>query len=196
VDNYVLQVSAGSWLTLRGESGAGKTTLLRLASGLLTPDEGKVRVFGRTPREAAGHIAYLPQDATLFEGTIESNLRWIAQTVPVDIIAASRATGLDEWIRSLPMGYATRVPPGGGNLSGGQRQWILITAALANPRPLLLLDEPLAQIDRATRQVILRSGLFTRGGRTVVMITHEQDGSGAAARVAPPAAALNGALHR
>lgn len=179
LENYALSVPAGTWLSFHGESGAGKTTMLRLASGLLDPDAGQVRVFGRAPRDAADLVAYLPQDATLFEGTIESNLQWIAQTAFADIAAAARATRLDAWVRSLPMGYATRVPAGAGNLSGGQRQWILITAALANPRPLLLLDEPLAHIDRVTRRYIVDSGLFRRAGRTVVMISHEQDSVGA-----------------
>jgi ATP-binding cassette subfamily C protein LapB len=175
IEDYCLSVPAGTWLSFHGQSGAGKTTMLRLASGLLEPAEGRVRIFGRPVRDAADLVAYLPQDATLFEGTIESNLQWIAQTARVDIIAAARATGLDAWIRTLPMGYATRVPVGAGNLSGGQRQWILVTAALANPRPLLLLDEPVAHIDRLTRRQIFNSGLFRRSGRTVVMISHEQD---------------------
>jgi ATP-binding cassette subfamily C protein LapB len=179
IENYCLAVPAGAWLSFHGQSGAGKTTMLRLASGLLEPAEGRVRIFGRLARDAAELVAYLPQDATLFDGTIESNLQWIAQTGRADIVSAACATGLDAWIRSLPMGYATRVPAGAGTLSGGQRQWILLTAALANPRPLLLLDEPLAQIDRVTRRQIFNSGLFRRSGRTVVMISHEQEAAGA-----------------
>lgn len=171
LDHYDLQVPVGGQLSLRGASGAGKTTLLRLIAGLYAPSCGELRVFGQAPAEMRQSIAYLPQDTPLFEGTLGSNLSLIAGQPLNTIRDVARRTGLEDWISDLPMGYDTPVPSGGGNLSGGQRQLLALTAALATGRPLLLLDEALSHLDRLSQRHILDSGLFD--GLTVIMITHE-----------------------
>ena len=174
VRDHSLEVPAGALVVLSGASGAGKTTLLRLAAGLLTPQQGQVEVFGQPVQAGSDLIGYLPQEAPLFEGSIASNLRWLAGCPASQVLAVARRTGLDDWVRTLPMGYATRVSAGGGSFSGGQRQLIALTAVLASDRPLLLLDEPMSQLDRLSRRRILDSGLFQ--GRTMVVISHDRNG--------------------
>jgi ATP-binding cassette, subfamily B, bacterial len=173
ISDYSLRIPVGALVIMRGESGSGKTTLLRLIAGLFDPARGDIAVFGRAPSNASDLIAYLPQDARLFEGSIESNLRWLSQAREERIREAACATGLDVWIAALPLGYATPVPPGATNLSGGERQWIALTGALASGRPLLLLDEAMSQMDRLTRLRLLERGVFA--GKTVLMVTHDQD---------------------
>lgn len=169
--DYHLEVPRGARLTLRGVSGAGKTTLLRLIAGLYTPSAGEVQVFGHDPAAMRHCIAYLPQDTPLFEGTLGSNLSLIAGQPLAHLHTVAERSGLADWINTLPMGYDTPVPSGGGNLSGGQRQLLALTAALGSQRPLLLLDEALSHLDRLTQRRLEDSGLFD--GLTVILITHE-----------------------
>lgn len=166
-----LVVPVGALVIVAGQSGAGKTTLLRLAAGLLPCDQGTIAVFGRPARRCDERVGYLPQNASLFEGTLANNLAWISGRPVQDILDAARRTGLDDWVRTLPMGYATRLSSGTGLVSGGQRQLILLTGVLASDRSLLLLDEPMSHLDQAMRKRILESGLFE--GRTTVIISHD-----------------------
>jgi ABC-type bacteriocin/lantibiotic exporter with double-glycine peptidase domain len=166
---YQLRVRHGEQFVLRGPSGMGKTTILRLIAGLLTPEQGKVSVLGRTA--SAGAVAYLPQDAALFAGSIMSNLRILSGADHERIHAAARATGLADLAAQLPMGLETLLPPGGSNLSGGQRQLVLMTAAVASQRPTLLLDESLANLDSLTQQRLRQSALFA--GKTVLTVAHD-----------------------
>lgn len=159
-------VEPGAVQQLDGPSGSGKTTLLRLIAGLYTPERGVVR--------AGGAFAYLPQFPHLFGGTIADNLRIFSADAPMRAVYdVARATGLDAWVRALPMQYETRVAPGGLNISGGQRQLITLTAVLASDRPLLLLDEPMANLDSESRARIWR--LPALAERTVIHASHDSN---------------------
>jgi ABC-type bacteriocin/lantibiotic exporter with double-glycine peptidase domain len=170
LEDYQLRVETGAVVQLEGRSGAGKTTLLRLVAGLLPPQRGQVSVFGRNPTQARGALFYLPQRVHLFEGSIIANLRLMSGAEPERIADAASVTGLEDWVAGLPMGWETPLPPGGGNVSGGQRQLIALTAALASDRPLLLLDEAFANLDRPTQARLWRRNAFA--GRTVLMVNH------------------------
>ncbi|WP_448191596.1 ATP-binding cassette domain-containing protein [Azospirillum sp. sgz301742] len=166
-----LRVEWGSVVQLDGRSGSGKTTLLRILAGLQQPERGEVSVCGLDPEAARQAVYYLPQNTRLFEGTIRSNLELLSGVPLSEAMAAARRTGLFALIERLPMGLDTPLPPGGGNLSGGQRQLIALTAAFASSRPILLLDEALANIDRATQAELWKTDLLR--GRTVVMVNHD-----------------------
>jgi ABC-type bacteriocin/lantibiotic exporter with double-glycine peptidase domain len=170
--DYSLKVRSGELAKLSGASGQGKTTVLRLIAGLLTPERGTVRVLGMAPRAAQNRVAYLPQDAYLLEGSLLANLMLLSGASRERVVQAAQATGLSDWVRTLPMGLETVLPPGGGNLSGGQRQWVLLTAAVASQRPIILLDEALSHIDPATRAELARRALFV--GKSVVAVSHEE----------------------
>lgn len=159
-----LRLEPGEKRTLDGPSGSGKSTILRLLAGLLEPDRGRVRVAGRRPAEARQVLAYLPQAVQLLGGTLLENLQVFAHGAPMErILEACRETGLQELVDELPMGLRTFVPPRAATLSGGQRQLVALTGTLASDRPLLLLDEALANLDpvRAGR---LRRLLWRRDG--------------------------------
>ena len=168
---YSLRLRAGEHLTLRSASGSGKTTVLRLIAGLHRPERGTVSVFGRDPTLHRAHIAYLPQHAHLFAGSLLHNLRLLSGASLERIGKACHATGLAAFVSTLPMGLETVIPAGGGNLSGGQRQWILLTAALASERRLLLMDEALANLDALTRARLRQSASFA--GKSVIWVSHE-----------------------
>jgi ABC-type bacteriocin/lantibiotic exporter with double-glycine peptidase domain len=169
--DYSVRVRRGEFLRLSGASGRGKTTILRLIAGLVQPERGTVHVFGAPPVQAASTFAYLPQDAHLLEGSILANLTLMSGVAPEALAPALRATALDSWIDTLPMRLETLLPPGGTTLSGGQRQWIALTAAVASTRPIALLDEPTSHLDRLRREQLDLERLFA--GRTVVMVSHE-----------------------
>jgi ATP-binding cassette subfamily B protein RaxB len=166
-----LRVKRGETFVLSGASGQGKTTLLRLIAGLLQPERGCVRVLGRDPSRTAGLSAYLPQEPLLFSGSILANLRLLSGASTERILAAAQQTGLERLAAELPLGLETMLPSGGNGLSAGERQLVLLTAAVATSCPVLLLDESLAHIDRVGRAELTRRGLFT--GKTIVTVVHD-----------------------
>ena len=165
LQGYDLRVEPGEKLTLAGPSGFGKTTVLRLLAGLYVPDKGRVTVAGREPKDVRHNLLYLPQFVRIFGGSILDNLRIFSNGAPLEeLLKAAGTTGLQTLVDTLPMGYQTLLPPGGRTLSGGQRQLIALTGALASGRPLMLLDEPLANLDArhaAPLQAILAEGPWT-----------------------------------
>ena len=172
IESMSLTIGSGEIQRLSSPSGSGKTTLLRLLAGLYTPARGSVRIDG-IEASLAGGVCYLPQFPQLLSGTIADNLRVFSGGAPhADVMHAATETGLHEWISSLPMGYRTLVTSRGANFSGGQRQWITLTAALASERKLLLLDEPMANLDPVIRGRIWRSGSLA--GRTVIYAAHDE----------------------
>lgn len=171
LEGFQLRLEPGEQRTLDGPSGCGKTTILRLLAGLHEPERGAIRIAGRKPKEARHAFAYLPQFPRICGGSVLDNLRVFSRGAPLErLLEASRETGLQALVDSLPMGYQTLLPPGGGTLSGGQRQLIALTGAVASGRRLLLLDEPLANLDPA-RAAHLRGVLAGREW-TVLAASH------------------------
>jgi ABC-type bacteriocin/lantibiotic exporter with double-glycine peptidase domain len=173
LSNHDFQVRRGEMVHLRAPSGTGKSTLLRLIAGLLQPTQGNVSVFGLTPAEATRLVLYVPQSCELFETSIKQNLELLSCAPRERILQVSQLTGLSRMLKGLPMGEETLVAAQGQNLSSGQRQLILLTAAFASDREVLLLDESTSQIDVQTRSRFEWAEL-TRG-RTVIWVEHTQE---------------------
>ena len=158
-----------------GPNGGGKSTLMRLLLGLLTPQKGKIRVFGTTPVAARPHIGYMPQyhqlDAafpvTVFEVVLMGRMRkgfW-GRYAAADREAACRA--LEE------MGIPELASRSFSELSGGQRQRVLIARALASEPELLLLDEPTANIDPGAEEQFYATLDVLRKRMTVLTVSHD-----------------------
>lgn len=161
----------GQITSLRASSGAGKSTLLRLAAGLLEPERGTVRVLGMDPSTTSNLVSYLPQQAALLEASIATNLRVLSGKPVAEALQLAELTGLAKLLDQLPMGADTLVSLRGSNLSAGQCQLILLTAAFASASPVILLDEATSQIDPETRSRI-DWGLLSRD-RSVIVVSHD-----------------------
>lgn len=169
---YNLRVEEGEKFTLTGPSGSGKSTILRLLAGLYTPDKGTISIGGLCPKAARHKILYLPQFAQLYGGSIIENLRVISGGAPLErLLAVSQQTGLHNLVAEFPMNYSTALPHGGRNLSGGQRQLIALTGALASGRELIILDESTSNMD-----VICRNAAWSMlSDRSLTLISSNHD---------------------
>lgn len=169
--DYSLRLDPGERRAITAPSGFGKTTILRLVAGLYAPHSGSVRIDGCDAPPAA-FAFYMPQAIQLYSGSILQNLRLLSGDAPPErIFEAAEETGLASLIATLPMGYDTIILPGGGSFSGGQRQLIALTAAVASDRPLLLLDEPASNLDAATRARL--TGIPSLAAKTILYAAHE-----------------------
>jgi ABC-type bacteriocin/lantibiotic exporter with double-glycine peptidase domain len=167
-----LTVAAGETVQLSWPSGAGKSTLLRVLSGLLAPSRGDALVFGLDARRARKLVTYVPQEASLFPASVLENLRILSRGASYErIMEAAEATGLSDVVAGWPMGFETMISLGAFNVSSGQRQLVLFTAAVASETLLVLLDEALAHVDLARRTRLGGGSLFA--GRTVIAVVHD-----------------------
>lgn len=165
-----LQVAEGEVVGIVGENGAGKTTLLKLVAGLLAPAAGAIRVGGRNERSAIrSQVAYMPDEGGVYPFlTVAEAGDFLASALP----------GWDRgrWERALA---ALDLPRErlGGELSRGERARLRFAQAVAQNCPVLVLDEPLAGIDPASRERIVAqlAGDLAATGRTLLVATHEVD---------------------
>ncbi|MCP3818069.1 thiol reductant ABC exporter subunit CydD [Streptomyces sp. A3M-1-3] len=196
-----LTVEPGETVAIVGPSGAGKSTLLSVLLGFAPPTEGRV-VVGDTdlasvsPERWREQIAWLPQRPHLFAGTIAENVR-LARPDADDaaVGAALREAGAYGFVEALPHGAHTSLGEGGSGLSAGQRQRLALARAFLADRPLLLLDEPTANLDGETEAAVVEAVRRLSAGRTVLLVVHRPALLAVADRVvrlAPPLAPAEG----
>jgi len=169
---------AGAWVALTGDSGAGKTTLLE-ALARLRAHQGEIVLDGRPLQdwpEAAlrGRVALIPQRPYLHPGSIAENIALAdPQADAARIAQAARMACVDEFADALPLGLDTQVGPRGHGLSGGQAQRVALARLYLRDPGLILLDEPTAHLDAATRDRVLDQLLAFARGRTLLVATHD-----------------------
>ena len=177
-DGLSFAVAAGERVAVVGPSGAGKSTIVNLLLRFFDPDAGTVRMGGRDIRtlafdELRGRIAVVRQDAFLFHGTVEDNLRMgRPDATASELEAAARAANAHDFIARLPQGYATVVGERGVRLSAGQRQRVAIARALLRDAPILVLDEALSSVDAENEAVIQEALERLMAGRTTLIFAH------------------------
>ncbi len=182
LDDVSLQVRPGEFVAIVGPSGAGKSTLMRLLLGFETPDSGTVTYDGRELgtldlRDVRRQIGVVLQHAQLMPSDIFGNIVGFAPGLGLaDAWQAARLAGLEEDIRAMPMEMHTLVGEGGGNLSSGQRQRLLIARAIVHRPRILLLDEATSSLDNLTQSIISESLSNQLQGVTRLVIAHRLDG--------------------
>ncbi len=178
IDEVTLRLGPSGLHGIVGPNGSGKTTLLKLLQGLYAPGSGRVLLDGAdiaqfARSQLAEWIGYVPQECFLFAGSIRDN---IAKSDPEasdqDILSAAERAGVHDFVINLPDGYATEIGEAGARLSGGQRQRIAIARALLGNPPVLLLDEPSANLDREATEALGRQLSSLSRDHTIVMVTH------------------------
>jgi PrtD family type I secretion system ABC transporter len=150
-------LSAGEMLAVTGPSGSGKSSLMRALAGAAVIARGAIRLDGASlddwpAQSLSQHVGYMPQDFTLFPGTIKENISRFANWADQDevdrlTVEAAKRIGAHEMILRTPNGYDTRVGLGGLGLSGGQTQRIALARAMFGSPAVLVLDEPDAHLD-------------------------------------------------
>nr|WP_279593720.1 ABC transporter ATP-binding protein [Pseudodesulfovibrio sp. S3-i] len=179
LENVDLRIELGDYLAVLGPNGGGKSTLLKLMLGLLKPDAGVIKVLGAAPGEAGGRIGYLPQHTvvaksfpiTVLEavcmGMVQPGLRGIARrTHSKD--EREKARKALERVNMLEYEKRSLI-----RLSGGQTQRVFIARALVDEPELLLLDEPTASVDSASRSSLFHLLNELNSDMTVVMVSHD-----------------------
>jgi ATP-binding cassette, subfamily C, bacterial len=178
--NVSFAVEPGEALAIIGASGSGKSSLVRVLTGIWPMTAGSVRLDGATlsqwaPDQLGRHIGYVPQDITLFEGTIAQNIARHGKVDSTNVIAAARAAGVHEAILRLPRGYETPVGVAGETLSGGMRQRVALARALHGDPAIVILDEPNSNLDAAGDQALADAVTSLKAaGKTVVMVSHKR----------------------
>lgn len=151
--NVTFDVQPGEALGVIGKSGSGKSTLAKALLGLWPPMAGEIRLGGATlaqfdPDDLGQHIGYLPQDVTLFNGSVAENIARMNRSPDAQaVIAAAKKANAHELILSLQDGYDTFLEGNDSQLSGGQKQRIALARALYGDPVLLILDEPNSALD-------------------------------------------------
>jgi len=163
---------------LVGPSGGGKTTILGLIQGLYRPSEGQIEIDDANLDEISlaslrSQVAFLDQEAFLFEGTIGENIRGGDNSKRKDaLISAAKAANAHEFIKRTPNGYDSEINELAANFSGGQKQRLAVARAFFKDAPILLLDEPTSALDSESEQILQSSIRDLSKGRTTVLIAH------------------------
>ncbi|MEN8906515.1 MAG: ABC transporter ATP-binding protein [Clostridiales bacterium] len=173
-------VNKGESVALTGESGSGKSTIVKLllgyypvSSGVIIIDSKSIGDYSLT--ELRSKIAYVPQNAFLFDGTISENIQYGNQeATEQDIKNASIAANAHQFIIKLKDGYDTIVGERGNQLSGGQRQRIAIARAVIKGAPILLLDEATSALDYESEQLIQQALRELMRKSTNLIIAHRE----------------------
>jgi ATP-binding cassette subfamily C protein CydD len=176
-----LELAPRATTALTGASGAGKSTVASLLLRFADPLAGRITVGGVDlarcdPAAWRRSIAWVPQRPTLFRGTIAENIALGAPAAgEARIRAAARMAGAHDLIEGLEHGYATVVGDGGTGLSAGEARRLALARAFARDAPLLILDEPTADLDRESAQIVERAVAERAGEQTILLITHDAE---------------------
>ncbi|QHD51588.1 type I secretion system permease/ATPase [Vreelandella aquamarina] len=175
-----ITVKAGEKVALLGRIGCGKSSLNKLVLGFYQPTSGAVLVDNvdirqLDPLQLRRHIGYVPQDVSLFSGSLRDNIVAGGGSDRVDDDALLRAielAGLENLVNSHPHGVDLQVGERGQALSGGQKQSVAIARALVQDPPILLLDEPTSSMDNASEEAFKANLKNVAAGKTILVVTH------------------------
>lgn len=177
--NVTIEIADGEVIAVTGTTGSGKSTLARALAGIDPLNSGQLHVAGNDPAQMddqrrAALIGWMPQDVTLYPGTVADNIARFTDAPPAEYIAAAERAGARGLIEKLPNGFATQVDPGGQNLSPGLRQRVALARALIGQPALVILDQPTSHMDAQGEVATLNAiRALKDAGVTVVVISHK-----------------------
>jgi ATP-binding cassette subfamily C protein CydD len=181
LDGLDLELRPGETVALVGASGAGKSTVAALLLRLAEPSSGRVTVGGIDLAGCRADawrrlVAWLPQRPLLVRGSVADNIRF-GDPAAADgrVRAAAELSGADAFVSALPDGYDTLVGDGGRVLAAGERQRIALARAFLRDAPLVILDEPTANLDPESAALVGAAVERLRAGRTVLLIAHRPE---------------------
>ncbi|KFG70690.1 ABC transporter ATP-binding protein [Microvirga sp. BSC39] len=178
LDHVSLLAEAGQTTALVGRSGSGKSTLLSLVPRLYDATRGAVLIDGQDVRDVSlaslrQAVAVVSQDVILFDDTIRANIAFgRSGASDEEIVNAAKAAAAHDFIMRMPEGYDTVVGPGGGRMSGGERQRISLARAFLKDAPILLLDEATSALDSESERLVQDAIRKLMKGRTTLVIAH------------------------
>jgi ATP-binding cassette, subfamily B, bacterial HlyB/CyaB len=173
-----LTIQPGQAIAIMGPSGCGKSTLAKLLQGFYQPSAGSIKIDGVDIRylsanELRSHFGVVPQETTLFSGTIYDNLQMASPNATFEqIVAACQMAEIHSVIEALPQGYQTEIGERGAGLSGGQKQRIAIARALLKRPSILIFDEATSALDGPTAEHFAQTINTLKGKVTMLFITH------------------------
>jgi ATP-binding cassette subfamily C protein CydC len=178
LQNVTFTLPTGKSTAIVGPSGAGKSTIASLLLRFWDYELGEIQLGGASLKsldqdEVRKRLALVSQNSYFFNTSIRENLRLARRSAsPEEIEAAARAAQIHEFIMGLPKGYDTLIGEQGFRLSGGERQRLGIARALLKDSPILILDEPTANLDPQTEKQVLDTLFETMQKKTSLLITH------------------------
>jgi ATP-binding cassette subfamily C protein CydD len=190
LDGLDLVLRPGETVALVGESGTGKSTVASLLLRLAEPTAGRVTVGGADlalcdTKAWRRRLAWVPQHPTIFRGTVADNIRLGSpEASDEDVRVAAGLAGADEFVRKLRGGYETLVGDGGRPLSAGERRRVALARAFLRNAPLVVLDEPTADLDLRSAELVGRAVERLCHGCTVLLIAHRPQLASRADRIA------------
>jgi len=180
LNNFDITVDKGKTTAFVGESGSGKSTVVRLLTGLLQPDTGHVTVDGIDLSKVDlnsyyKHIAYLPQEPSVFDGTLRENLIFDDDINDSALMDAVSNAGLDGLFSKLEKGFDTPLGEKGISLSGGERQQLALARLWFSDAQIIILDEATSAIDNLTEEAVMSNVMALLDGKTVIAVAHRLD---------------------
>jgi ATP-binding cassette subfamily C protein len=180
LENVSLRIDVGAIVALSGPSGAGKTTIADMILGLFRPNTGLILIDDIPLTSINMHkwrsmLAYAPQDAALFHGSVYDNVSLMDSAVTEsDVITALKLSGAWDFVSRLPDGLLTMVSDSGQNFSGGQCQRLSLTRALVRKPRFLILDEIGAGLDPRAQVLLVDTIKELTPKTTVLLISHQE----------------------
>lgn len=178
IKDFSLVIEKGKLTALVGESGCGKSTLIKLMLGFYIPQKGTLKLSGYKVNDVdnhdwLSHCGVVMQDAKIFSGTILENISLSENKANKDkALSLLDVVGLTKFINSLPMGIYTKIGVSGIEMSGGQKQRLMIARALYKDPDLLFLDEATSSLDANNEKSIVENINSLRKGKTIVIAAH------------------------
>ncbi|MGD2028383.1 MAG: ABC transporter ATP-binding protein, partial [Desulfobacterales bacterium] len=178
LDHIDIELDYGKILGIVGPPGSGKSTLLHLIPRVFDVSQGRIMLDGvdirqLNLRELRSRISFMPQEPFLFAGTIHDNITFGNTEInDRELIRAAEAASIYETITSFPDGFETIVGEKGIVLSGGQKQRVALARALLKDSSIMILDDPISQVDMETGDAIIKTLRSMAGHKTIIIVSH------------------------